>query len=289
VAEAFQSNGHLVRGLVRSEEKAKLLLKAGIEPVIGDLSQPNSYRQAIEQAEVIVHCGMDGSEQALEIETLFVDTVLSYSSPKNLQTKAFIYTSGVWVIGNTGPYIADESSLLYPLELVRWREAMEQKVLEASAGQFSSAVLRPGCVYGGAGSLTALWFSSTLRGSVEIVGDGDNHWAMVHQRDLARAYVSAAEQELNGVILNIVDNSHFSVLEMAQAIAKAANIPGKIEHLSRADAAQKYGSLVDGLLVDQHISNERALRLLGWLPQHRNFVDGIAQYYMAWKAAQQNL
>lgn len=286
VAAAFRAAGHQVRGLVRSEEKARILMHEEIEPIVGDLAHPDTYAHAIEQAEVVVHCGMDTAPSGLDTESRVVRTLLSNQFLRSTQTKAVIYTSGVWVIGNTGDYFADESSPLNPLSLVKWRRDIEERILEASSTQFRTLVMRPGCVYGTAGGLTSLWFSSTLRGTVEIVGDGNNHWSMVHQEDLAQAYVLAAEKELNGQVFNIVDNTHATVNEMATAVSFAAGIGGRVESLSLEDAEQKYEGLTEGLTVDQHISNERAQRLLGWYPKHRSFIDGVSDYYMAWKTAQ---
>lgn len=285
VAEAFSAAGHQLLGLVRSEEKAEKLRLEGIEPVLGDLSQPDTYMHVVEQAEVILHTAFDNSPAAAEIDAAFVDAVLE-ACGRRQYAKAFIYTSGVWVLGSTGAYIADESYPGRPIELVKWRAACETKILRCANNFFRTLVVRPGCVYGGPGSLTALWFSSTLRGFVEIAGDGRNHWSMIHQKDLARAYLLAVERELSGMVLNVVDNSHCTVLEMAQAVSEAAGIPGKIELTAEADARKKYGEIAEGLLIDQHISNERCRRLLGWNPQQRSFIDGITTNYLAWKAAQ---
>ncbi len=43
---------------------------------------------------------------------------------------------------------------------------------------------------------------------------------MIHVQDLAYAYVAAAEKELTKIVLNVADDSHLTVKEMALAIAK---------------------------------------------------------------------
>lgn len=286
IAEAFRSAGHQVRGLVRTHEKAKLLLQAEIEPIIGDLSHAETYLHAIEQAEVIVHCALDSSPSAIETESLLLDALLEFRYLGGGASKTVLYTSGVWVVGSTGSYIADESSPMQPIGCVQWRSEMEERLLKAATRRFRPVVMRPGCVYGGSGGLTSLWFSSALRGAVEIVGEGCNHWSMVHQRDLAQAYLLAAEKEMGSVALNIVDHSHYTVREMAIAVSEIAGIANRIERLKAEEAAQKYGKMLEGLLIDQHLSNGRAERLLGWHPRQRSFIDGIHTFYRAWKAMQ---
>src|SRR5262245_17119227 len=46
--------GHRVSALVRSPERARLL-PAGVQPVLGDMLRPATYRDAAAAAEVVVH------------------------------------------------------------------------------------------------------------------------------------------------------------------------------------------------------------------------------------------
>jgi len=94
----------------------------------------------------------------------------------------FVFTSGVWVLGDTGEHGADETSPVNPLPLVAWRPGHEQLTLASGR----NAVLRPGCVYGGKQSMFAAWFAAADQGKpLEIVGNGENHWAVVNLHDLA--------------------------------------------------------------------------------------------------------
>lgn len=278
VALAFRQAGHSVTGLTRSQEKGRDLKRNEIIPVVGDLSNTSAYADALKEAEVVVHCAFDpkGGPKA---ESRIVDTILSHTSD---YPRAFLYTSGVWVVGNTKSP-ADESSPCHPIDLVKWRLALEERLLTSATPTSKIAIIRPGCVYGGAGSLTSLWFEGTKTGSVEMVGDGHNHWTMIHTQDLANAYVLAAEKELNGMVLNIVDDTTYTVKEMASAVAAVAGIPGKIHSITPEEGFEKHGQLTQGFLIDQKISNERARRLLGWYPRHKGFIQDIEVYYNAWK------
>lgn len=285
VAEAFRSKGHVVYGLVRSDSDVRALYSNEIWPVVGDLNSPESYSKSLGEAEVVVHCAFDSSSKGVELDAKTVETVLSTLSRSSLP-KAFIYTSGVWVYGSTGEKIADESTPLKPIDLVKWRPAHEEKIIRAASSLLRTVVIRPGCVYGGVGGLTDLFFSSTSDGSVSYIGDGFNKPAMIHVRDLAYAYVAAAEQEISNVVLNVVDDSRFTMKEMAEAIARSAGIPGKIRSLSGEEAQNRFGHLVQGLTLDQAIGNARIKRLLGWQIHHLPFINEIDVYYRAWEANQ---
>lgn len=285
VAKAFRAKGHTVYGLVRTEEDEHLLSLDEIWPILGSLEHPESYTSILQEVEVAVHCAFNFSEQGIALDAKTIETIVDQFSKSHLP-RSFIYTSGVWVYGSLGPKIADESMPLNPLEIVKWRPKHEEKVLKAASPTLRTAVLRPGHVYGGVGGLTNVLLTSTQNGSVSIVGEGNNHWPMVHLQDLAHAYVSTAEKELNQVILNVVDDSNLTLKQLAEAIARAAQIEGKIQTLSMEEAQKQFGPIVPGFLVDLTVDNSRIKRLLGWQIHHAPFIYDVHLYYNAWKTTQ---
>jgi len=288
VARAFRAKGHTVYGLVRSEEDAHLLSLDEIWPIIGDLDHPDSYSHALDEVEVAVHCAFDfSSDKGVEQDEKTIDTIIGLFS-KSPFPRSFIYTSGVWVYGSMGYKMADESMPLNPIDIIKWRPSHEEKVLKATSSNLRTVVIRPGCVYGGVGGLTNILFTSTLNGAVTIVGEGHNRWPMVHLQDLAHAYVSAAENELTGIILNVVDDSTATLREMAEAIAVAAHLEGKINVLPIEEAKKQFGPLVDGFLIDLTVNNSRVKRLLGWQIHHAPFVYEANLFYSAWQTAQES-
>jgi nucleoside-diphosphate-sugar epimerase len=206
------------------------------------------------------------------------------AGPKGPRPKTLIYTSGVWINGPTGEAAADETTPLNPLPIVAWRPAHEQAVLSATTVR--GIVLRPGCVYGKSGSLTASWFEGGQKKDLSIVGDGRNRWAMVHADDLADAYLRVAQSGLSGEVFNVTDRSRYTVGEMATAAARAAGFSGDLRYIPLAEAAKAMGPFAEALAVDQHVSSWKLARRLGWQPQHGGFVDGARTYYQAWKAFQ---
>lgn len=279
VAKAFREKGHTVYGLVRTQDKADHLLSKEIWPILGDLDNPQSYHSILEQVEVAVHCALDHTPQAVERDAKTIDTILSVFS-QSPYPRSLIYTSGVWVYGSQGQMV-DESMPLNPIELVKWRPEHEQKVLSAK-NPIRSVVIRPGVVYGGSGGMMNHFFSSAQKGEVTIVGEGNNRWPMVHVQDLAYAYVAAAEKEISHVILNVVDDSTATVREMAEAVAKAAKIEGKISVLPTEEAQKLFGAVVEGLLVNLTVNNSRVKRLLGWQIHHAPFAAEADIYYNTW-------
>ncbi len=201
--------------------------------------------------------------------------------------RVLIATSGVWVYGDTGDGVADEAAPLDPPTHVAPRPAVDAAVLSWNGGGLRTLVIRPGCVYGGGGSLTAAWFESAARaGAARVVGDGTNRWAMVHRDDLADLYVRAAESGLGGEVLNATDRSRATVNECAAAASLAAGAEGRVEHVPVEVAVAAMGPFATCLALNQHVDSWKAVRRLGWTPRHGGFVDSAPRLYAAWKAAQ---
>lgn len=282
VAKAFRSKGHSVRGLVRSQEKGDALLPHEIEPVIGDLKDPDTYKQEIENSEVLVHTAFDYSGGGIDTDRLTIDTLLKGAAFVKLP-KTFIYTSGVWVYGSTQGVRVDESYPPKPIGLTEGRIKHEGVVLNEASEHLKTVVVRPGCVYGRSGGLTGLWFRSASEGKLERIGGGDIHWSLIHVDDLAQAYVLIAEKELTGMVLNVCDDSSYTVRQMTDAIAKITPSKG-ITELTEKEALDQFGVLSQGLQINLLASSERLKRLTGWRPYHPPFLEGLQQYYHAWQA-----
>ena len=284
VAGALARTGHEVFGLVRSREKAAALGALEVRPVLGTMEEPDTYREAALGCSVLIHCAAEYTRRYMELDRGTIDTLVA-GARETGRPRLFIYTSGVWVYGNTGQGSVDEAAPPNPPAMVVQRVAHEEAVLQADGGNLRTLVVRPGCVYGGRGGLTSGWFESALAGgAARVVGEGHNRWAMIHVEDLADLYVRAAQSPWRREVFNATDRSRFTVLECARAASRAAGADGKVELVSAEAAAQQFGPMVEGFLLDQHCDSRKAVRMLGWQPCHGGFADGAERYFEAWKA-----
>jgi nucleoside-diphosphate-sugar epimerase len=284
VATALRRAGHDVWGLVRTEGKAQLLARNEIHPLPGSLQAPDSFRTIVEECSVLIHAAADYTTDTFSLDRKAIAELLT-AARKGLRPKTLIYTSGVWLHGDTGGKLMDETAPLNPPKLVSLRPATEELVLKASGVR--GLVIRPGCVYGRQGGLTGIWFKGADGDkALKVVGDGNNRWAMVHVDDLADGYVRAAESGLTGEVFNVVDRSRSTVGEMARYVACAAGYEGAIEFVPVAAAAKTFGDMAECLVMDQQVDGRKATRLLGWQPQHNGFIEAVDTYFASWKAAQ---
>jgi nucleoside-diphosphate-sugar epimerase len=265
VASALRKANHDVGALVRPDADSRHLRDLGVMLIGGDLESLPSLREQLSGYDAFVHTAQS-RKNTVAADRIAVDTFTGL-------TGYFLYTSGVWVLGNTSA--ADESTAVDPLALVAWRPAHEELVIRAGGG-----VLRPGCVYGGKQSLLADWFVAAEQNRpLQIVGDGENRWALVDVHELADLYVRAVEQRIGGV-LHGIDDTIATLNACAQAVAPG----GTIEHVPLEAARANFGPFADALAVDQQIASTQTRARTGWMPR-RSFLSSVEEQWREWREA----
>lgn len=280
VVERLVDEGHEVVALNRSPEKAEGLETLGAAVHPGDLGDPSTYADAAAGADAVIHAAFDYSA-AVEADQAALDALLAATAAGG----RLIYTSGCWVVGDTGGEVAgDDYETDHPAELVAWRVPRERKVLDAAAAGRIAAVIRPGMVYGRSGSLTARLFETAVEaGASEYVGPGTNHWSMIHVEDLADLYALVLESGTTGII-QAVDGEPATVETIASAASRAAGAGGATTSVAVEKARERIGAMADALCLDQKLSAPNA-RALGWEPTRMSFVAGAGRAYAEWVAS----
>src|ERR1039458_6104731 len=80
-------------------------------------------------ADAVIHTALAAAADTGQVDRAAVKAIVGALSQFN---RPFIYTSGCWVVGDTGDKVADEDTPLAPTPLVAWRPANEQLVLAAT-------------------------------------------------------------------------------------------------------------------------------------------------------------
>jgi nucleoside-diphosphate-sugar epimerase len=282
VATALRRRGHSVLGLTRTDAGAARLARHEIHPVRGTLQDAGTWKGA-DACSVLVHAAADTTTDTMALDRSAVGSLLSLAG-RGAGPKTVVYTSGVWVYGSTGDAPVDETSPLAPLPMSLPRVETEKAVLTTRG--VKGLVIRPGCVYGYGGSLTAAWFAGAAAGKLEVVGDGSNRWATVHADDLADAYVRAIESGIAGEVFNVTDRSRAPLRRLVVAAAKAAGFEGPIGWIPLEEARKTMDDFASALAFDQHVDARKAVARLCWQPSHGGFEDEAATYYASWKSAQ---
>lgn len=243
VAERLVGSGHEVLGLVRSEEKALLLERRGIQPVLGTLDDAEILSNAAHAAEVVIHAA--SADNPYGVETLVA--ALERSG------KLLIHTSGSSIVADDadGEYASSvvftEDTYFEPVPFRRPRVELNRHVRQAGIDRgIRATVICPPMIYGtGRGlqpdsdqipKLTAL---SKQLGAGVYFGKGLNRYSNVHIEDL-------------------VDLS---------MISRSLGFGGKTISLSVDDLVRQYGEAVRyGVASNSRVRAVNARRL-GWSPK----------------------
>lgn len=278
VLDALVRGQHQVDALARNSEKAAQVQARGAVPVLGDLSHPASYADAVAAADGTVHTAYEYSARGREVDALAVETFLSAPAKPG---RFLIYTSGVWVLGPC-PSPADESVVVNPTELVAWRPAHEARVLAAATAGVRSAVIRPGIVYGGSRGIVGDLFKDASNGLVRVMGNGDNHWPLIYHRDLGDLYHRLAARPDAAGVFHANDEGDEQVNDLVAAIANYVPIRPSVRRIPLAEARNELGAYADALALDQIVRSTRS-RALGWTPALRSVAGNAARLFDEWR------
>lgn len=276
VAKAFRRSGYEVLGLARSEEKGRELIKHEITPVIGDLSRSerNSdlLKEQIEKANIVVHCAKEAKPHYLEADLHFIDLVMNAKNPST-----FLYTSGCFSVGSSHIEITEESKL-EPLELGKWRRECEKAILTRQS-HVASMILRPGFVFGNGGGIFLKTVLQKHSEGIVIPEDGGNILSLIHINDLAKAYVLAAQNGSDKLLLNLNDGSRHTMAEIGATFAPL--LQTSIRYVTAEEAKKHYLALYEGVAANQPISNKKARNVLNWVPSMPSLISTPHLYYQA--------
>jgi len=279
--------GHRVTAIARDPEKAEKLLTKGATPVIAELGLPKLYLPSLMAADAVVHTAFESSPRAVQVDQLAIETMLAAQRDAlaaDGKARAFLYTSGVWVLGRSAR-AADEDSPLEPPPHVAWRPAHENQVLAAASAGVRPVVIRPGIVYGGGRGIVADLIKDALNGIVRVVGPGKNRWPCVYDHDLGDLYVRLVEAPLAAGIFHATDEADEKVSDIVDAIAGQVPQRPDIRYMPMAEARKKFGAYADCLALDQKVRSPKA-HALGWSPSQPGVAKSVARLVEEYRNAQ---
>jgi nucleoside-diphosphate-sugar epimerase len=279
LAIQLMANGHRVRGLVRSADKAAQLSALGIEAVMGDLDDLALLSTEVKNADAVINTA--SADHAASVGAMLQALEGSH--------KVFIHTSGSSIVGDDvrgsskSEVIFDESTPLQVHALKQSRRNIDLSVLNAASRGVQSVVICPSLIYGvGKGLHTTsvqipfLVSNAIKHGVVQIVGQGKNTWSNVHIDDVVDLYVLALDKAPAGAFY-FAANGEASFLDLGQALTHRLQF-SKVEHLTPELAAAQWGvgMAYFSLGSNSRVRSVRARTELNWMPRHASVLEWIS-------------
>lgn len=287
VLDAMIKGGHRVTAIARDPEKAEKLRAKGATPVVAELGLPKLYVPLLKAADAVVHTAFESSPRGVQVDRLAIETMLAAQRDAialDGKARAFLYTSGVWVLGRMAR-AAEEDSPLDPPAHVAWRPAHEDLVLAAASSALRPVVIRPGIVYGGGRGIVSDLIKDALNGIVRVVGPGKNRWPCVYDHDLGDLYIRILEAPMAAGIFHANDEADEKVSDIVEAIAGQVPQKPDIRYMPMTEARKKLGDYADCLALDQKVRSPKA-RALGWSPTQAGVVNSVARLVEEYRNAQ---
>ncbi|WP_158705009.1 NAD-dependent epimerase/dehydratase family protein [Salinibacter altiplanensis] len=279
VADALYRVGYTVLALAGRDDSAERLAERGYTVHRADRANPDALVEGARRADAVIHCP-DRSANRPGRDRAAVDAMLEALRGTEAP---FIYTSSLWVLGDTGGRVADETAPVDPPAFMAHVPAVEERVLNASGVR--GVVLRPAHVYGHGGGLPGQMVEAAFeRGAARCVPPGDQRWPFVHIGDLADLYVRALDAPA-GTLLHASAGEAVTARAMAKAVHRTASQEGAAVPWDLDEARDELGQIADALTLDQRMSSDRARDLLGWRPERPPVLEALRDGIYAERAS----
>jgi nucleoside-diphosphate-sugar epimerase len=216
--------GHEVSGLRRSASAENELKAAGIQPLFGDVTRPETLAKLPQNFDWVVNCVAAGgvAENYRQVYLQGTRNLVEWFAPN--PPKKFVYTSSTSVYGQTDGSQVKESSPTEPLaETAKILVETEKLLLAAVAERkLSAVILRVAGIYG---PERGHWFKQFLKNEARMEGDGLRFLNMIHRDDLIGCIIAALKNGRPGEIYNATDDEPVTQLHFFQWLAQALDKP----------------------------------------------------------------
>ncbi|THD45773.1 MAG: SDR family oxidoreductase [Bradyrhizobium sp.] len=257
--------GHRVLGLTRSDEGARKLAAAGVEPYLGTLEDPQSLRDGAARAEGVIHCAFDHDFSNFAANCDKDRRAIEALGAALIGTdRPLLITSGVGMGAPRPGEMAREDVFdrAHPVP----RVASELAGAALSEKGVNVVVVRLPQVHDTLkqGLITPAVAIAREKGVSAYVGEGLNRWPAAHVSDVARLYRLALERRAPGARYHAVAEEGVPLRDIAQAIGRGLKTP--VVSLSREEAPAYFGWLAMLVGRDLSASSAQTRQQLGWRP-----------------------
>jgi len=263
--------GHAVFGLRRSAEGAATLQRAGLQPIVADVTRPGDLAGLPLPFDWIVNTISSGKGGAPAYQRVYFDGTrnllrrLASAPPQK-----FIHTGSTSVYGQADASEVVETSPAEPATPTgRILLAAEELLLDAfHEKQFPAVLLRVAAIYGpGRGHLLLQY----LKGEATIPGQGERFLNMIHLDDVVGAIIAALEKGRPGEIYNLADDEPAPQIVFFRWLSAALGrpMPPFVPESAAGSAGRRGGT-------NKKVVNRKLKTELGYSFRYPTFRQGCA-------------
>jgi nucleoside-diphosphate-sugar epimerase len=269
--------GHEVYGLRRNAAAESEMKAAGILPLFGDVTQPETLAKLPREFAWVVNCvaAGGGADDYRQVYLQGTRNLIEWLAPASAEASArqalkkFVYTGSTSVYGQTDGSQVKESSPTEPLAETAKVLVETEKVLLAAVAdrKVPAVILRGAGIYG---PDRGHWFKQFLKDEARMEGDGSRFLNMIHRDDLIGCIIAALKNGRPGEIYNAADDEPVSQLHFFQWLAQALDKPLPPSEPENPAENRKRG------VTNKRVSNRRLKMELGYQFKYPNFRKGYS-------------
>ena len=273
VARELIDAGHVVTGLVRSEQAGAALAAAGVTPLLGSLSDIDALRRGAGEADGVIHTafGLDFADYA-RLSREDVRAIETFGEAYAGSDRPIVVTSGLGLLPSGETFTEAARPDIIPA----YPRASEQTAFALAARGVRACVVRPARSVHGVGErhgfVPQLAQLARKAGVSAYVGDGSHPWPAVHRQDAARVYRLALERGVGGEAYHAVAEG-VPFRAMAEAIGRQVGVPAR--SLTPDEAGTHFAGLAVWVTGGGSVSSERTRAALGWEPREVGLIADI--------------
>jgi nucleoside-diphosphate-sugar epimerase len=264
--------GHQVLGLVRSDASATAVAAAGGTPLRGDLTDLDSLRAGVAQADGVINLAFSNDwsnmEQGIDEETRAVQTLAAALAGSG---KPFVHAGLTPMVPGHVSTEEDPDTTDGP---VGGRGRNSDAVLAlADQGVRSSVVRLPRSVHqrGSEYGFCSVLIAAAQKTGVSVyVGDGTQRWPAVNRLDAAPLFRIALQDAAPGTVLHAVADEGDTMRSLAEAIGGVLAAP--VESVP----PERFGLIGRVFARDMPSSSALTRERFGWQPTHPSLIADLA-------------
>jgi nucleoside-diphosphate-sugar epimerase len=235
--KALLKKGDVVRALVKRREQI-VELSQGVIPYIGDITSPKELDDACNGVDNVFHLAGAVSEYKYTTEELMrtnVDGTRNVlDACEKYGVKHFIFASTIDVYGRKRSEVLTEDSERKPSDRYGYSKMLAEDVVGRYNNTVPSTILRIAVVYGpGFESSFFKIFKALQDQKVYMIGNGQNHLAIIHIYDVLQAMLLARINEKSkNRIYNVSDGTSYTQEYLFDVAADELKVPRPTRHVN---------------------------------------------------------
>lgn len=278
VSRYLAERGATARALVRRTGDVAALHTGGIEEVKGDFTESKTMREALEGAELLVHCAASvgpDRETARRVNVDGTRVVFEEARASDSRLRC-VHISTLSVYDTATRNVVDEESPLLTGGNVYGVTKAEgdRVVLESIEAGVRAAILRPGAILGAHPSSSwGMRIPARVRDrEISLCGDGSGVLPIVHVHDVCRAIgLALGKDAAIGRVYNLVDD-HVTWKRLTDDIREwFGTVPLESVGPGEGGAGER----------DARFRADRVRKELGYAPT-KSYEDGMAEAKRWW-------